>query len=159
MPFHFWYFCLLYFSFMVIQSRGLLILIIFPKKWFVCFVDFIYGFPIFYFVIFCSSFYYLFSKLAYFLIYIFNATNFPFVITFMTQIWFLYIHLQIIHNIFNFLFRFLFFVLYADFILFYSYVHRYGSFLPSSPQPSLKPLPHIPPLPLATWQKLFCPYL
>jgi hypothetical protein len=40
--------------------------------------------------------------------------------------------------------------------LFYSYVHTmFGSFLPSAP---LCSLPY-PTLPLATWQKLFCPYL
>jgi hypothetical protein len=48
--------------------------------------------------------------------------------------------------------------------LFYSYVHTmFGSFFPPSPHPLSLPLPSLlpplPPLPLATWQKLFCPYL
>jgi hypothetical protein len=47
--------------------------------------------------------------------------------------------------------------------LFYSYVHTmFGSFLPLFPCPLSYQLPHSlpnPPLPLATRQKLFCPYL
>jgi hypothetical protein len=61
-------------------------------------------------------------------------------------------------NIFNIFFKF--FKIYL--FLFYSYVHSlFGSFLPHSPHPLSTP-PHTlpyPPLPIATRQKLFCPYL
>jgi hypothetical protein len=57
-----------------------------------------------------------------------------------------------------FIFIYLFIYL---FLKFYSHVHTFGSFLPSSPAPFLTPLsaPSLFPHPLTTRQKLFCPYL
>jgi hypothetical protein len=52
--------------------------------------------------------------------------------------------------------------LFFFFLFFYSYLHTmFGSFLPPSPTLTLTrpPSPPFPPDPLATHQKLFCPYL